>query len=169
VGLVGGGGDGPAVPVYGAVFEMGDLRRERGVDVQDVVWGEAEAQVAEDGDLVCAAVAGEERVGWVGAAVGGEIVDELLRELEPGGAGVGLGRVLLVGVRGAAGGVDGAGDDAEDCVGHAGAVEGLLAGVVLEVGEGVLGCVVGLVVQGEGDEDDVGLFYGDAAVHPGVF
>lgn len=33
VGLVGGGGDGPAVPVYGAVFEAGDLRRERGVDV----------------------------------------------------------------------------------------------------------------------------------------
>ncbi len=125
---------------------MGDLGREGGVDVQDVVWREAETEVAEDGDLVRAAVAGEEGVGGVGAAVGGEVVEELLRELEPGGAGVGLLGVLLVGVGGAAGGGDGGGDDAEDGVGHAGAVEGLLPGVVFQVVEGVGGRVVGLVV-----------------------
>ena len=91
-------------------------------------------------------MAGEEGVCGVGAAVEGEVVDELFRELEPGGAGVGLFRVLLVGIRGAAGGFDGAGDDAKDGVGHAGAVEGLLAGVVVEVVERVLRCVVYLVI-----------------------
>ena len=86
----------------------------------------------------------------MGAAVEGEVVGELFGELEPGGAGVGLFGVLLVGVGGAAGGFDGAGDDAEDGVGHARTVEGLFAGVVIEVVERVLRCVVYLVIQGEG-------------------
>ena len=43
--------------------------------MEEVVRGETEAKVAEYGDLICAAVAGEERVGGVGAAVGGEVVD----------------------------------------------------------------------------------------------
>ena len=70
--------------------------------------------------------------------------------MEPGGAGVGLFGVLLVGVGGAAGGFYCAGDDAEDGVGHARAIEGLLSGVVIEVVERVLRCVVYLVIQGEG-------------------
>ena len=69
----------------------------------------------------------------------------------------------------AAGYVDGAGDDAEDRVGHSRPVEGLFAGVVLEVVQGVGGGVVGLEVEGKCVEDDVGLFDGDAAVHAGVF
>ncbi len=76
---------------------------------------------------------------------------------------------MLVGVGGAAGWFDCAGDDAEDGVGHAGAVEGLLAGVVVEIIKRVLRCVVYLVIQGEGIKDYVCLFDGDAAVHACVF
>lgn len=58
--LVGEGGDGPAHPVEGAVAEVGDLRRQGRVDVEDAVGGEAEAEVAVEGDLEGAAVGGEE-------------------------------------------------------------------------------------------------------------
>ena len=149
-GLICYSGNGPALPVEGAVFEVRDLWGKGGVDDEGVGRVEAETEVAEDSDLICAAVACEERVGRVGAAIEGEVVDELFGELEPRRAGVGLFGVLLVGVGGAAGGFDGAGDDAEDGVGHAGAVEGLFAGVVVEVVERVLRCVVYLVVQGKG-------------------
>lgn len=118
-------GDGPALPVEGAVAEMRDLRRQAGVYVQDVFGRQAQAEVAEERDLVVAAVAGEEGEGRVGASVGGEVVEELLAELEPGAARVRVFGVLLVGVGGTTGGGDGGGDDGEDCVGHAGAVEGL--------------------------------------------
>lgn len=122
VGLIGEGGDGPPLPVDGTVFEVGDLWGEGGVDVEGETWGKAETEVAEDGDLVCAAVAGEEGVGGMGATVGGEVIGELFGELEPWCAGVGLFRILLVGVGGTAGGGDGTGDDAEDGVGHPRAV-----------------------------------------------
>ena len=143
-------GDGPALPVEGAVFEVRDLWGKGGVDDEGVRRVEAETEVAKDGDLICAAVACEEGIGGVGAAVEGEVVDELFGELEPGCAGVRLFRVLLVGVGGAARGFDSAGDDAEDGIGHARAVEGLFAGVVVEVVERVLCCVIYLVIQGEG-------------------
>lgn len=41
MGAVCGGGDGPAVPIDGAVAEVGDLRREGGVDMEVGVRGEA--------------------------------------------------------------------------------------------------------------------------------
>ncbi len=84
------GGDGPALPVEGAVFEIGDLRREGRIDGKGEGGSEAETEVAEDGDLVCAAVACEEGISRVGATVESEVVYELFRELEPWGAGVGL-------------------------------------------------------------------------------
>lgn len=67
-------------------------------------------------------MASEEREGGVGAAVGGEVVDELLGELEPGCAGVGVFRVLLIGVCCTAGCCDLRGDDGEDGIGHSRAV-----------------------------------------------
>lgn len=114
-------------------------------------------------------MAGKERVSGVSATIELEIISELFRELEPGGARIGLFGVLLIGVGSAPGGSDGGGDDGEDGVGHAGAFEGLLAGVVAQVGQGVGGGVVCFEIEGEGVEDDVGLFYGDGAVHAGVF
>ena len=72
--LICNGADGPAAPVEGAVPEMGDLRREAGVDMHDVRGGQAKPKVTEEGDLIGAAVACEEGKGGVGAAVGGEIV-----------------------------------------------------------------------------------------------
>ena len=56
MGLVGDGGDGPAVPVEGAVFEIRNLRGESGVDVEGEARSKAEAKVAIQGDLVGAAV-----------------------------------------------------------------------------------------------------------------
>ena len=73
--VVGVGADGPAVPVEGAVFELWNLGCECWVDVQDVVGHEAEAKIAEECDLVGTAVASEEGVGWVRAAVGGEVIN----------------------------------------------------------------------------------------------
>ena len=69
--------NGPALPIEGAIFEIWDLRGKGGVDDKGVGRIEAETEVAEDGDLVCAAVACEEGVGGVGAAIEGEVVDEL--------------------------------------------------------------------------------------------
>lgn len=163
------GGDGPALPVEGAVFEIGDLRGEGWIDAKGEGGIEAESQVAEDSNLICAAVACEEGISRVGATIKSEVVDELFRELEPGGAGVGLFRILLVSVGGATGRLDFAGDDAEDGVGHARAVEGLLAGVVIKIVKRVLRCVIYLEIQGEGTQDYVCLFDGDAAVHACVF
>ena len=60
----------------------------------------------------------------------GKVIGELLRELEPGGAGIGLFAILLIGVGGASRGFDLGGYDGEDGVGHAGPAEGLFAGVV---------------------------------------
>ncbi len=84
------GGDGPALPVEGAVLEIGDLRGEGRVDAKGEGGVEAESKVAEDSDLICAAVACEEGISRVGATVESKVVYELFRELEPGGAGVGL-------------------------------------------------------------------------------
>ena len=84
------GGDGPALPVEGAVSQIGDLRREGGIDGQGEGGSEAETKVAEYSDLICAAVACEEGISRVGAPVDSKVVYELFRELKPGGSGVGL-------------------------------------------------------------------------------
>lgn len=130
MGVVRHSADGPSLPVEGAVFDPGDLRRDARVDAEGEIGYEAETEVAEKDDLVSAAVAREEGVRGVSSAVGGVVVDELFGELEPGGPGVGLFRVLLVGVGAATGGRDLVGHDGEDGVGHAGAVEGLFSGVL---------------------------------------
>ena len=84
------GGDGPALPVEGAVFEIGDLRGEGRIDAKGEGGIEAESEVAENSDLICTAVACEEGISRVSAAVESEVIYELFRELEPRGAGVGL-------------------------------------------------------------------------------
>lgn len=94
--LVRNSGDGPALPVERAVPQIWDLRRQTRVDVEDVFGRKAQTEVPEEGDLIGTAVAGQEGEGWVGAAVGGEVVGELFGELEPGGANVGVLGVLLV-------------------------------------------------------------------------
>ncbi|KAK8925576.1 hypothetical protein VCV18_006006 [Metarhizium anisopliae] len=57
---VGRGGEGPAAPVKGPVAQVRQLRRQVGVDVKRVVGEQPQPEVAEDVDLVGAAVAGEE-------------------------------------------------------------------------------------------------------------
>ena len=68
------GGDGPALPVEGAVFEIGDLRGEGRIDAKGEGGIEAESEVAEDSDLVCAAVACEEGISRMSATVESEVV-----------------------------------------------------------------------------------------------
>lgn len=109
--LVRNGRDGPALPIECAVAQIWDLRRQTRVDMEDVFGREAQPEVAEEGDLIGTAVAGQEGEGRVGAAVGGEVVGELFGELEPGGPDVGVLGVLLVSVGCAAPGCDGGGDD----------------------------------------------------------
>lgn len=109
--LVRNGRYGPALPVECAVPQMWDLRRQTRIDMEDVFGREAQPEVAEEGDLIGTAVAGQEGEGRVGAAVGGEVVGELFGELKPGGADVGVLGVLLVCVGCAAPGCDGGGDD----------------------------------------------------------
>ena len=84
------GGDGPALPVEGAVLEIGDLRGQGRIDAKGEGGIEAESEVAEDSDLICAAVTCKEGIGRVGPTVESEVVYQLFRELEPGRAGVGL-------------------------------------------------------------------------------
>lgn len=156
------------MPVDCAVFEVGDLRRERWIDVESVVWGEAETEVAEHCDLVGATVAGQEGIRWMRTPVCGVVVDELFGELEPWLSGVRLLGILLVGVGRAAGFFNGTGNDAEDSVGHSWPVRRLLAGIEFEIVEGVLGRVILLKVQRECIEDDIGLFDKDATVHSSV-
>lgn len=109
--LIRNGGDGPALPVECAVPQMWYLGRQTRVDMEDVFGREAQPEVAEEGDLVGTAVAGQEGEGRVGTAVGGEVVRELFGKLKPGGADVRVLGVLLVCVGCAPPGCDGGGDD----------------------------------------------------------
>ena len=114
---------------------MRDLRRERGVDVQYIFWGETQTEVSKQRYLIRATVACQEWEGGVGTPVRGEVICELFRKLEPGRTGVGLFAVLLVSVGRAARGFDLGCDDREYGVGHARTTKGLFACVVDEVGE----------------------------------
>jgi hypothetical protein len=109
--LVGKRADRPPHPVEGAVAQVGDLRWEGRVDVEDAVEGEAQAEVAVEGDLEGAAVGGEEGERGVGASILRVVVHQLLAELEPWRAGVRLRGGEGVGVGGAAGGGEGGSRD----------------------------------------------------------
>ena len=67
----------PTLPVECPILEIGDLRRQRWVEMKNEIRSKTQAQVPKNGDLICASVSGQERVRWVGAAIQGEVINEL--------------------------------------------------------------------------------------------
>lgn len=128
---VGAGMDGPASPVECAVCDGGDLWWEGRVDVQDCIWHQAQTKVAEEYDLVGAAMASQEGKCWVGATIRTVIVFELFGELEPRATDVRSLGVLLVGIGRTTGWGHLVGDYGEDGVGHSGTVGGLFRCVLV--------------------------------------
>lgn len=93
-----------------------------------------------------------------------KVVDQLFGELEPRTANIRLSAVEIVGVCGAAGGIDSAGDNTEDAVGHPWTIRRLSASVVVEISGRIRVGVVEEVV----DKDHVRLFDLYTAVHRSV-
>jgi hypothetical protein len=133
VGVVGPGINGPSMPVESSVFQVRDLGRQVGVNVQVVVGEQTQSQVAEQGNLVSTTVASQERKRRVGASVDGSIVDQLLRHLEERSSDIWFVRVLTVGVSRASRGRHLVGHDREDSPGHSRSIRRLLVGVLLHL------------------------------------
>lgn len=167
--LVGDGGYWPALPVEGSVFEVGNLRRERRVNVEGEIWSKSQTKIAEECDLVGAAMTREEGVGRVCTPVGCEIVYQLLRELEPGRTSIGLLRILLVSICRAPCELNGTGHDAEDGIGHPRTIKRLLARVKFEILEAIRVGIILLKIQRKYVKHYVGLLHSDTTIHAGVF
>ena len=137
--------------------------------MESKIWCQTQAQVAKYSDLISASVTRQERICWMGTAVGCEVISQLFGELEPGSTSVWLLRVLLIRVGSATGRLDCAGVNAKNGIGHTRPIERLFAGVVCKVVQRILRRVVVLVIQRECNEDHVRLFDRDTAIHAGIF